>query len=37
VLKKAQIHARKTEIKVGIYENGNRIQTTTATFLGPTL
>jgi cytochrome c oxidase accessory protein FixG len=37
VLNKAEIHGRKTKIKVGIYENGSLIQTTTATFLGPTL
>jgi len=37
VLKKEQIHSRKTKIKVGIYENGKQIQTATATFLGPTI
>jgi cytochrome c oxidase accessory protein FixG len=37
VLKKANVHSRKTKIKVGIYENGNCIQTATATFLGPTI
>lgn len=37
VLKNKQLHKRKTKIKVGIYENGKRIQTATATFLGPTI
>ena len=37
LLKKEQLHQRKTKIKIGIYENGERIQTTTATFLGPTI
>jgi hypothetical protein len=37
VLNKKEIHARKTKFKVGIYENGIRIQTATATFLGPTI
>lgn len=36
VLKNKQLQRRKTKIKVGIYENGKRIQTATATFLGPT-
>lgn len=37
VFDKNQIHKRKTIIKVGIYEDGKRIQTATATFLGPTI
>jgi cytochrome c oxidase accessory protein FixG len=37
IFNKNQIHKRKTDIKVGIYEDGNKIQTTTATFLGPTI
>ena len=37
VLKKEKIHARKTKIKIGIYEYGTCIQTVTATFLGPTI
>jgi cytochrome c oxidase accessory protein FixG len=37
VLKNKQLYKRKTKIKVGIYENGKRIQTATATFLGPTI
>ena len=37
VLENKQLHKRKTKIKVGIYENGIRIQTATATFLGPTI
>jgi cytochrome c oxidase accessory protein FixG len=35
--KKEQLHHRKTKFKVGIYENGKRIQTATATFLGPVI
>ncbi len=34
---KDQLLKRKTKIKVGIYENGIKIQTAEATFLGPTL
>jgi cytochrome c oxidase accessory protein FixG len=37
VFNKEQLHHRKTKIQVGIYENGKRIQTATATFLGPTI
>lgn len=37
IINKSQLHSRKTKINVGIYENGNRIQTATAVFLGPTL
>lgn len=37
ILKKSQIHSRKTKIKVGIYEDGRLIQKATATFLGPTI
>ena len=37
ILNKQSLHHRKTNIKVGIYENGKRIQTATATFLGPTI
>ena len=37
VFRKDQLHHRKTKIKVGIYENGKRIQSATATFLGPAI
>lgn len=37
IIDKNQIHKRKTKVKVGIYEDGKRIQTTTTTFLGPTI
>jgi cytochrome c oxidase accessory protein FixG len=37
VIENKQLHKRKTKIKVGIYENGIRIETATATFLGPTI
>jgi cytochrome c oxidase accessory protein FixG len=37
IFKKEQLHHRKTKIKVGIYENGKRIQTATASFLGPVI
>ena len=37
ILKPAQIHARKTKIKIGLYEDGKRIETLTVTFLGPAI
>ncbi len=35
ILKKEKLEKRKTKIKIGIYEDGKRIETVTATFLGP--
>jgi polyferredoxin len=37
ILSKEQLHSKKTKIKIGIYEQGKRIQTATAIFLGPTI
>ncbi len=37
IFDKSQIHSRKTKINVGIYEEGRKIQTASATFLGPTI
>jgi cytochrome c oxidase accessory protein FixG len=37
ILKKEQIHTRKTKIKIGLYEEGKKVETLTATFLGPAL
>jgi cytochrome c oxidase accessory protein FixG len=37
ILKKDQIHSRKTKIKIGLYEAGKKVETITATFLGPAL
>lgn len=37
ILKKDQIHSRKTKIKIGLYEAGKKVETLTATFLGPAL
>lgn len=37
VLKPAQIKKRKTKIKVGVYQDGNRIETVTASFIGPSI
>ena len=37
ILKKDQIHTRKTKIKIGMYEEGKKVETLTATFLGPAL
>lgn len=34
-LPKQQIHVRKTKLKIGIYQNGERIQVVETTFLGP--
>ena len=34
---KNQIHKRKTQVNIGIYEDGKKIETITATFLGPTI
>ena len=35
ILKQDRLEKRKTKIKIGIYEDGKRIETVTATFLGP--
>lgn len=35
ILDKQQIKKRSTKIKVGVYQNGQRIQTVSTTFLGP--
>lgn len=32
---KADVHLRKTDLKIGVYEGGKRIQIVNATFLGP--
>jgi hypothetical protein len=37
IFDKSQMHSRKTKINVGIYEEGKKIQTASATFLGPTI
>ena len=37
VLKPAQIKKRKTKIKVGVYQDGKRIETVTASFIGPSI
>ena len=37
VLKLAQIKKRKTKIKVGVYQDGKRIETVTASFIGPSI
>ena len=37
VLKPAQIKKRKTKIKVGVYQEGKRIETVTASFIGPSI
>ncbi len=37
ILDQERIKKRKTEIKIGIYENGDRIKTTKAIFLAPAL
>jgi hypothetical protein len=37
ILDQKVIKKRKTEIKIGIYENGDRIKTTKAIFLAPAL
>lgn len=37
ILKKDKIKKRKTEIKIGLYEDGERIETTKAMFLAPAL
>jgi cytochrome c oxidase accessory protein FixG len=36
-LKNEQLKARKTKVKVGIYENGKRMDVLTAIFLGPSI
>jgi cytochrome c oxidase accessory protein FixG len=35
ILDKKVIHKRNTELKIGIYQNGEKIQTISSTFLGP--
>jgi cytochrome c oxidase accessory protein FixG len=37
VLKPAQIKKRKTKIKVGVYQDGKRIETVSASFIGPSI
>lgn len=37
VLKPAQIKKRKTKIRIGIYQEGKRIETVTASFIGPSI
>jgi len=37
ILKNEQLKARKTKVKVGIYENGKRMDVLTAIFLGPSV
>ncbi len=37
VLNKEQLKARKTKIKIGVYENGLKMETLSAVFLGPSL
>jgi hypothetical protein len=37
ILKNEQLRARKTKVKVGIYENGKRMDVLTAIFLGPSV
>jgi len=37
IFEKSQMHSRKTKINVGIYEEGKKIQTASATFLGPAI
>ena len=36
-LKNEQLKARKTKIKIGLYENGNKVDVLTAVFLGPSI
>lgn len=35
ILDKNQIHKRDTKLKIGVYQNGKKIQTVSTTFLGP--
>jgi hypothetical protein len=37
VLKPVQIKKRKTKIKIGIYQEGKKIETVTVSFLGPAI
>jgi len=37
VLQPAQIKKRKTKIKIGIYQEGKKIETVTVSFLGPAI
>ena len=36
-LKNEQLKSRKTKVKIGIYENGKRMDVLTAIFLGPSV
>jgi hypothetical protein len=36
-LKNEQLKARKTKVKIGIYENGKKMDVLTAIFLGPSI
>jgi hypothetical protein len=36
-LRNEQLKARKTKVKIGIYENGKRMDVLTAIFLGPSI
>ena len=36
-LKNEQLKARKTKVKIGLYENGKKMDVLTAVFLGPSL
>ena len=37
LLKEEELKARKTKIKIGIYENGKQVDVLTAVFLGPSI
>lgn len=37
IIKKESIRKRKMELEIGLYNKGNRIETTSATFIAPTL
>jgi cytochrome c oxidase accessory protein FixG len=37
ILKPSQIKKRKTKIKIGIYQEGRKIETVTASFIGPSI
>jgi cytochrome c oxidase accessory protein FixG len=37
IVKSTQLKSRKTKIKIGIYENGKKIETVAAVFLGPSI
>ena len=36
-LKNEQLKSRKTKVKIGIYENGKRVDVLSAIFLGPSI